>query len=64
MKRKQKERERKEAMAIPIDPLPEHELRDYEKLRENNIEERKNAMMKCDFFNVYEDGNRISRIQK
>ena len=50
VKRKQKERERKEAMAIPIDPLPEHELCDYEKLRENNIKERKNAMMECGFF--------------
>ena len=50
VKRKQKERERKEAMATPIDPLPEHELCEYEKVRENNIKEREKAMIENGFF--------------
>ena len=37
-------------MKIPIDPLPESELCPYEKLRENNIKERLEAMRKCGFF--------------
>ena len=49
-KRRQKERENKEAMATPINALPERELCDYEKLRLNNIEERQMAMMECGFF--------------
>ena len=34
-KRKQNDLENKKAMATPIDPLPEHELCTYEKLKEN-----------------------------
>ena len=43
-------REFREKMKIPIDPLPESELCPYEKLRENNIKERLEAMRKCGFF--------------
>ena len=50
VKRKQKERDRKEAMANPIDPLPEHELCEYEKVRENIIKEREKAMIESGFF--------------
>ena len=49
-KRRQKYREYREKMKIPIDPLPESELCPYEKLRENNIKERLEAMRKCGFF--------------
>ena len=48
-KRKQKEIERKEAMATPISPLPEHELCPYEKIRENIIQERENARIESVF---------------
>ena len=37
-------------LAIPLDPLPKRELCPYEKIRENNIQERKEAMRKCGFF--------------
>ena len=40
----------REAMAIPLDSLPEQELCAYEKLREDNIRERETAMAKCNFF--------------
>jgi hypothetical protein len=49
-KRKQKKEERKAAMAIPLAPLPQKELCDYEKIRENNIKERQDAMAACEFF--------------
>ena len=49
-KRKQKEMDRKEAMATPKSPLPEHELCPYEKIRENIIQERENAMIESGFF--------------
>ena len=49
-KRRQKEKERKEAMNKPVQPLPERELCQYEKIREDNIKERKEAMAKCHFF--------------
>ena len=49
-KRKQKEMERKQAMATPISPLPEHELCAYEKLRANIIQEREDAMRESGFF--------------
>ena len=42
--------ENKKAMAIPIDPFPEHELCAYEQLRENIIQEREKAMIECGFF--------------
>ena len=49
-KRKQKLEERKAAMAIPLAPLPQRELCAYEKMREANIKERKDAMDANDFF--------------
>ena len=49
-KRKQKVRERRELMKVPINPLPERELCLYEKIREYNIKERINAMEKSKFF--------------
>ena len=49
-KRKKKEMERKEAMAIPVAPLPDKELCAYEQFRADNIKERKAAMAECKFF--------------
>ena len=48
--RKEKEKQRKEAMSIPLPPLPERDLCPYEKLREKNIKERHDAMLKSNFF--------------
>ena len=48
--KRRKDRERKEKMAKPIDPLPERELCQYEKIRENIIKEREEAMAKYNFF--------------
>ena len=42
--------QRKEALAIPVDPLPEREPCAYERYRENNIREREEAMAECGFF--------------
>ena len=50
LKEKAEEMEMKEAMDTPINPLPERELCEYEKLRQNNIEERQMAMAECGFF--------------
>jgi hypothetical protein len=55
---KKKERERKEKMAKPIDPLPERELCQYEKIRENIIKERKEAMARYNFFENLKDTKR------
>ena len=41
---------RKEALAVPLDPLPERELCAYERLRERNISEREKAMAVSGFF--------------
>ena len=49
-KRRLKQLERKEAMAIALEPLPERELCPYEKLRENIIKEREKAMIESGFF--------------
>ena len=49
-KRKQKYKENKEKMATPIDPLPKPKLCEYEKIRENIIEEREKAMRESGFF--------------
>ena len=49
-KRKQKMEEIKNAMKRPINPLPESELCDYEKLREKNIKEREDAMRESGFY--------------
>ena len=45
-----KEEEKRKAMMIPLDPLPERELCEYEKIRENNISEREKAMYDSGFF--------------
>lgn len=50
-KRRQIEQEKRELMKIPLDPLPERELCEYEKLREKNIKEREAIMEKFGFFN-------------
>ena len=42
--------ERKEAMDTPVNRLPERELCAYEKIREDNIREREEAMAKSGFF--------------
>ena len=49
-KRQLKQIERKEAMAIPLAPLPVCELCPYEKLREGIIKEREKAMLESGFF--------------
>ena len=49
-RRRQKAEELREAMKKPINPIPERELCEYEKLRMSNIEERENAMAECGFF--------------
>ena len=43
---------------MPIDPLPERELCQYEKIRESIIKEREEAMAKSKFF---EDLNNTKR---
>ena len=48
--RRLKEKERKEAMSIPIPPFPKEELCAYEKLREKNIKEIEEAMKESKFF--------------
>ena len=37
-------------MRVPLDPLPESDLCEYEKIRENNISEREKAMYDSGFF--------------
>ena len=49
-KRKLKIAEIKKKMNIPIDPFPEQEMCEYEKLREKNIQEREEAMTASKFF--------------
>ena len=49
--KKEIEQEKRELMKIPLDPLPERELCEYEKLREKNIKEREAIMEKFGFFN-------------
>ena len=36
-------------MKTPLDPLPENQLCDYEKLRDRNIKEREQAMIDSGF---------------
>ena len=48
--RRLKDEIRKEAMQIPLDPLPERDLVPYEKYREKNIKEREKAMFESGFF--------------
>ena len=49
-KRKKKYEETKEAMRNPLDALPEKDLCEYEKIREDIIKERNEAMANCKFF--------------
>lgn len=49
-KRRHKNLERQIALNSPIDPFPEKELCEYEKLRERNIKEREQAMAESGFF--------------
>ena len=49
-KRRQAALEKRVMMNTPLDPLPERDLCDYEKIRENNINEREEAMSKSGFF--------------
>ena len=49
-KRRKRYQRQKEVMATPIDPLPEKELCEYEKLRNSNIREREKAMAESGFF--------------
>ena len=48
--RRQKENAKRDQMKMPLDPLPEIDLCEYEKLRERNINEREEAMLKSGFF--------------
>ena len=48
--RKEKYQERKAALQVPLAPLPEKELCQYERIRENNIKEREKAMADSGFF--------------
>ena len=52
-KRRERYRKQKEAMSIPVKPLPDKALCEYEKLRENNIRERIEAMTKAGFYEDY-----------
>ena len=48
--KKEKKEEEKKSRNAPIDPLPERPLSDYEKIREENIKEREDAMKAAGFF--------------
>ena len=54
-KRQEREKDRKDAMKVPLDPLPERQLCECEKIREDIIEERRLAMAKCKFFEDLKD---------
>ena len=47
---RKKQEKRKEKMRTPLDPLPENELCEYEKIRNNIIKEREQAMIESGFF--------------
>ena len=49
-KRRRKKEELRAAMKHPVPSLPETEMCDYEKLRENNIKEREKAMSEVGYF--------------
>ena len=55
MANKVKRKALKEALKKPIPALPVRELSEYEKLRENNIKERYEAMKKIKFFEELEE---------
>ena len=66
-RRNKKDRERrkamKEAMKKPIAALHVKELFEYEKIREENINERYEAMKQCRFFEELED-TKIDMVKK
>ena len=66
-RRNKKDREKrkamKEAMKKPIAALPAKELCEYEKIREENIKERYEAMKQCGFFEDLEDA-KIDMVEK
>ena len=53
-KRQKKNEERKKAMETPVTPLPKHELCEYERIREDIIREREEAMEQFKFFEKLE----------
>ena len=48
--KKEKKEEEKRTLNAPLDALPERPLSEYEKIRENNIKEREDAMKEAGFF--------------
>ena len=52
-KRRERYRKQREAMSNPVKPLPCKDLCEYEKLRENNIREREQAMIEAGFYDDY-----------
>ena len=63
MANKEKRKALKEALKKPIPALPVRELSEYEKLRENNIRERYEAMKKIKFFEELEEA-KINMVSK
>ena len=63
MANKEKRKALKEALKKPIAALPVRELSEYEKIRENNIRERYEAMKKIKFFEELEEA-KINMVSK
>ena len=66
MKRNERKEKRKALMKKfkkPLPPLPSKELCEYEKIREENIKERYEAMKQCGFFEDLEDA-KIDMVEK
>ena len=53
--KRKKAQERKDLLSEPLDPLPEKDPSEYEKLREKNIRDRVDAMEKSGFFKDLSD---------
>lgn len=63
--RKKKYEETKKALGVPLEPLPERALCEYEKIRENNIKEREDAMIASGFFSdILTDKNGLGIVYK
>ena len=54
VKRREKKEKLKAAMKVPIKPFPMKELCEYEKIRNNIVQERQEAMLKSGLFNDVE----------
>ena len=54
-KRRKKYEEKQKAQNVPLAPLPERPLCDYEKIRENNIKEREAAMKAAGFYSDFSE---------